>query len=321
MRRVIRISLQHFSGLALLLAAALAAGLLALVQMMVQPNPAEAAFPGENGKIAFVRSWQIFTMKPDGSRQIQLTNSRYINSDPSWSPNGKLIAFERWSGSGRTSEIYTMRADGSDKKRLTKNSVGDYEPTWSPDGTKIAFTRCTETSCDLYTMDRNGSNKSLIHSGLDWLDSDDPSWSPDGTKIAFTNSSGLFVVNADGSGEPSMLVSPDEVDNPEYGLYGADWSPDGQWIVFGTDDGLYSWARLYKVKFDGMELTQLPGLSIVDLSPAWSPDGRKIVFSSDYKTGDYPYSLYKMNADGTGIREFASEQKGEGDQPSWQPLP
>ena len=88
--------------LALLAAAALAAGLSALVGI----KPAEAAFPGANGLIAFS------------------SNRSIASGDPSTSD----------------SEIFTAPPIG-DLTQLTKNSNRDYSPTWSADGTKIAFLR------------------------------------------------------------------------------------------------------------------------------------------------------------------------------------
>ena len=61
-------------------------------------EPAEGAFPGQNGKIAFGSTrdgnHEIYVMNTDGSDQTNLTNNAGIDSDPSWSPNGSQIAFD-----------------------------------------------------------------------------------------------------------------------------------------------------------------------------------------------------------------------------------
>jgi Tol biopolymer transport system component len=113
---------------AVLLAAALATGLLALVWT----KPAEAAFPGSNGKIAFVsfrdENFEIYIMNPNGSMQTRLTNNSAGDDEPAFSPNGKKIAFSRGGGN---SEIYKMNAaNGSMQTQLTNSPKVDSDPDW-----------------------------------------------------------------------------------------------------------------------------------------------------------------------------------------------
>ena len=54
-------------------------------------TPAEAAFPGQNGKIAFSKD-QLYTVNPDGTGQTTLVNA-YRSDDPAWSPDGTQVAF------------------------------------------------------------------------------------------------------------------------------------------------------------------------------------------------------------------------------------
>src|SRR5688572_33143519 len=94
--------------------------------------PAHAAYPGENGRIAFVSSGQIWTVNGDGSDLQQVTSptSPAFDADPSWSPDGTRIAFSRRSATAR--DLYIVNANGSGTTLLATN--GRY-PTWSPDGT------------------------------------------------------------------------------------------------------------------------------------------------------------------------------------------
>ena len=78
----------------------------------------------------------IWTMSPDGSDKRRLT----IGRNPTWSPNGRQIAFVRYHN-GRQSELYVIDSDGAHETRLTHTPTSEDWPAWSPDGKLIAFVR------------------------------------------------------------------------------------------------------------------------------------------------------------------------------------
>jgi Tol biopolymer transport system component/polyisoprenoid-binding protein YceI len=81
----------------------------------------------------------IFVMNANGSSPTRLTSGSEYDTDPDWSPNGKLIAFSR------DGDIYTMRPDGSDVRQLSRGSARDGAPAWSRDGRWLAFSRADES--------------------------------------------------------------------------------------------------------------------------------------------------------------------------------
>src|SRR3954468_13314164 len=197
---------------------------LAAVLTAVCAAPAEAAFPGANGRIAFERGVNVWTMEPDGSAAKQVTTSggtftpalsadgRRIavniqgdivvmdadggnrtnvtassgttDSQPAWSPDGTRIAYSSGS-SGQPFRIWTIGADGTNPLPLTSTSSGDFSPAWSPDGTRIAYVR-TGNSTDIYTIGASAPGPETFYAGTPNSAEDQPSWAPDGSAIAFT---------------------------------------------------------------------------------------------------------------------------------------
>src|SRR5437660_28074 len=114
---------------------------LALAATGALAAPAEAAFPGANGKVAFTTDRtgnnEILTRLTTGTGQTDITNNGASDTGPSWSPDGTQIAFASdRSGNG---DIYKMNADGSGTPhQLTTGLEVEISPAWSPDGTHLA---------------------------------------------------------------------------------------------------------------------------------------------------------------------------------------
>ena len=106
-----------------------------VVSLFIQIHIAANAYAALQAKIAFTRweddSREICVMDADGDNEVRLTDDPGFDAEPSWSPDGNRIAFNRGH------DIYIMDSDGRNLTILT----GGREPAWSPDGTKIAFTR------------------------------------------------------------------------------------------------------------------------------------------------------------------------------------
>jgi TolB protein len=73
--------------------------------------------------------FQIFTINSDGSGDTQLTTAG-SSENPTWSPDGRLLAFS--SKRGGVEAIYIMRSDGSGQIRVSQGKGHSTQPTWSP---------------------------------------------------------------------------------------------------------------------------------------------------------------------------------------------
>src|SRR4051794_3409576 len=84
--------------------------------VLLAPATASATVSGENGRIAFVRDSDIWTVNRAGTKQIQVTKGSIRDGDPAWSPDGKWIVFTRYETKGPA--IYRVKSDGSALDRI-----------------------------------------------------------------------------------------------------------------------------------------------------------------------------------------------------------
>ncbi len=230
------------------------------------PDGRRIAFMSERDAIGVEEPQNIYGMNADGSAQTRLTfcsNDFCSLSNPSWSPDGRQIAFEQFPGF-----IWVMNADGSAATRLTDGSTLERDPSWSPDGRQIAFTG-VDGDREIYVMNADGSapRKLTNNSFRDAA----PSWSPDGSKIAFESdrdgNTEIYVMNADGSSQTRLTNNPASDTWPT-------WSPDGRQIAFASDrDGSSPFENfeIYVMNADGSAQTRLTNNPGFDGEPAWSP--------------------------------------------------
>ncbi|HSR35235.1 MAG TPA: DUF5050 domain-containing protein [Anaerolineae bacterium] len=273
------------------------------------------------GLIAFVSTrdgnGEIYVMAvpgetdADGSDVRRLTNWRLWDGYPTWSPDGRQIAYYSYV-KDKDWVIKVMDVDGGNPRQLTDNGICDGAPYWSPDGRRIAYSSdadCTGGHREVYVMNADGSGQT----NLTQHDADDmgSSWSPDSQQIVFSSDRDgdyeIYRMNADG-GQVQQLTENDAQDVM------AAWSPDGNQIAFVSDrDGN---DEIYVMEVNGNNVQRLTDSAAADWFPFWSPDGQQIVFNS---RRDGNLEVYIMDADGRDIRRLTNSPRDDFNA-VWQPL-
>ena len=118
------------------------------------------------------------------TRQLKSLISGGTNTYPSWSPDGKKIAFRRMLGE-MNSEVFVADGDGSNPRNLSNHPAFDGWPSWSPDGTQIVFASNRRANYQIFVMNADGSNVRLVANTEGRAT--EPRWSPDGKSIYFSN--------------------------------------------------------------------------------------------------------------------------------------
>jgi Tol biopolymer transport system component len=150
-------------------------------------NGREPCWSPDGARIAFTHIHRIpgaitdrvAVMDADGSGVTDLPPGTPLpgppfDRNPSWSPDGSTIAFERGLWGHR--DVWTMDTSGAGLVGLTSGPGDDHSPAWSPDSTKIAFVSDRSGGSDIWTMDASGSGLTNVTKGL-YGACGNPAWS------------------------------------------------------------------------------------------------------------------------------------------------
>ncbi|HEX3239925.1 MAG TPA: hypothetical protein VHR18_07305 [Solirubrobacterales bacterium] len=214
-----------------------------LNQLTTDPTDTEPNFSPDGRTIAFARNGDLFSVRPDGSGQRQLTSGPEVDSLPIVSPNGKYVVFERRASAGAPADLYTVGATGGGLRALTSGANDDREATFAPDGKAIAFVRGSADAAgaindDIYSVRPTGGDLArLTQTAV--VDEFAPRFFAGGILYSRGESSpgpaayaDIYTMKRNGSKIRSQIAGVGSA-------YVEDVSPDGHTVVFRRDQGLW----------------------------------------------------------------------------------
>ena len=237
------------------------------------------------------------------------TGEPYDHYHPSWSPDGRRIAFDRYyrdeSGRYHGGHLFVINVDARELMQLTDGDSWDGHPAWSLDSQRIWFQSDRSGEEALHWIPAEGGEAvkaaSLGTGGAVAV-------SPDGRSAAYYSDkdgdSEIYIVDLESSEETKLT------DN-EHPDYNPRWHPDGRSITFHSVVDGEGVPMVMQTDGQGARrLTDGPGEDVV-----YSPDGSQIAFNSDRDGGS---NVYTMDADGSNVRQVTNTD-GRNFSPSWSP--
>lgn len=235
---------------------------------------------------------EIYSMNPDGSNPLNLTNDPHSDTCPAVYPNGDQIAF--LSDRDGINALYTMKLDGSGLKKILSDDVPLGQPAWSSDGEKIAFIKDMGDRTEIWIVNSNGTNPIRITDN-EYRD-ERPVFSPDFKKILFMSNREsayrIYSMDIDGA-NVSKIETPSNASSSH--LVFPVWSPDGTKIAYSENNPQNRKAKIMVLALADGKLSELTEQDGRNENPCFSPDGSKIVFQSER---DGNFEIYCMNLDG-----------------------
>lgn len=279
-----------------------------LNQLTEDPTDTEPNFSPDGRTVAFVRGGDIFSIRPDGSGQRQLTNGPEVDSLPKIAPNGRYLVFERRGALGGPSSLCSVRVTGGGEHGIV-TSGDNHDAAFSPDGRTIVFVRSTPGANggndDLYSVRPSGSEqRRLTRTAVDEFA---PRFFAGGIVYSRGESAEGPAAYAD---IYTMRVNGSKVKPQVRGVgsaYVEDVSPDGKTLIFRRDQGL--WAKPI-ANAKARKLSQLPDNSTT--TSVFSSDGKRVAAFVAAEDQQQLVSINVKTGAATNLAEGYDYEEGEG---------
>jgi dipeptidyl aminopeptidase/acylaminoacyl peptidase len=257
----------------------------------------------------------LWVIDVEGQRLRQLTDGAWRDTAPTWSPDGRRIAF--LSNRSGSSQIHVMWVDTREVLQLTRVDRDPGNLRWSPDGKSIAFTMQLPDETPVLPVKLPPAPRGAqLARGAVIVDR--TSWGADGVGPTTKGFTHVFVVDAMVGGTPRQVTSGN------YNHSAPAWAADGRRIFVSgirkpDAEYLRGDSEIHAIDLGTLEVTTLTDRNGPDGNPAASPDGRWIAYTG-YDQKNYTShlaSLYLMDTAGAARRLWAGNLPSSPSDVAW----
>lgn len=238
-------------------------------------------------------------------RSFQLTTNDGEQSNPSFSPDGKRVAFVWTKENDTRQHIYIKELGSESLIRLTNLPDNECDPVWSRDGKQIAFLYTSSSGLGLYIAavpPASSLRKIYVPVSTPQWEQGALSWSPDGKSFALADanlgqpSSSIYLIDNETLRARPLTTAPVGWAGDRSPVF----SPDGKKIAFvRSSDGQVM--DIYWIPTEGGEPHRITQDGKLIYGIAWSADSRSIVFSSN-RAGEY--ALWRVPIAGGAVQRM-----------------
>lgn len=258
---------------------------------------------GQGGQARYV----LEVSDQDGYNPRPLLSSAEPIMSPSWSPNGRQLAYVSFEN--RRAGIYVQDLASGGRRLISEFPGINGAPSWSPDGRKLALVLSKSGAPNIYIMDIGSRQLSQVT--RDFYINTEPSWSPDGKTLLFTSNRGggpqIYQYNL-ASGSTSRL----SFDGP-YNARASYTRDGGHVAMIHRVSGVYNIAILDLDSGSVKVLTPSHGDSA---SPSVAPNGSMVLFDTVYSGRNV---LGMVSSDGS-VQLVLPARNGDAQDPAWSPF-